>query len=324
MLQLTQSVRRHRSRTLAMVILLLTAFVAAVGVPQLASAKPVPPPPPPTTQITVTGAFSTTFPAGLSTPGVGSSYIVRNVPFDVSFTTNVPLSTTKSTTVVLTVTSGPDAGTLSIPYDVPANATSGTIAGAVLPSAANNVGLKVAVAARNTDVAPGALNVDVFKTSAPAPEGATLVGFGGGGGVGVPCVPTTPEPQCLDLLLPEDGMLSDGLVSEASCVGVCERRGTFISQVLVAVDPEIYNASNPIEAVVKCDKSLCTGKGISTYKVYVELVPGAGATLSPACAVKGVVSPGESFCTDYRQSKRDGAGDLHLYVELPIDAKIIW
>jgi hypothetical protein len=321
MSHLTESVRRHRARILAVVTVVLAAAVGSVVAPQLASARPLPGP---TAQITVTTAFSQSFPAGLVTPGVGSSYVVKGQAFDVTFTTNVPLSTTKSTPLVLTITSGPDAGTLSIPYDLPANATSGKILGAVLASAANNVGLKVAVDARKTDVVPGTLNVDVFKTAALVTQGTTLVGFGGGGGPGVPCIPTAVEQQCLDLLLPENGMLSDGLVSEGSCTGFCGNFGTFVSQVLVAVDSSIYNESNPIEVVVKCDKTLCPGKGISTYKVYVELVPGAGATLSPACAVKGVVSPGEQFCTDYVQSKRDGAGDLNLVVELPIDAKIIW
>jgi hypothetical protein len=105
---------------------------------------------------------------------------------------------------------------------------------------------------------------------------------------------------------------------------VCNGKGSFLFQVLVAVDDDVYNKDNPIEVVAKCDKALCKGGGINSYNVYVELTPGSGAQLSPPCTSKGVVSDGQDFCTDYVQSRRDGAGDLYLYVELPIDAKIIW
>ena len=328
MSHLTETVRRHRGRALAAIVVLLTAAVTSVFAPQLASARPAPAP---AAQINVTGAFSatftSTFPAGLDTPGVGTSYVLNSEPFVVSFTTSAPLSTVKSTPLLLTVTTGPDAGTLSVPFELPANATSGNISGAVLPHAANGVTLKVAVDAKKTDVLPGTLGIDVFESAAPTTKGTALTGFGGGGGEGVPCVPTAAEPQCFDLLLPETaGMLTNGLLSKASCVGVCGHQGTFNAQVLVGVDPAVYGVNNPIEVVVKCDRSLCPGKGISTYKAYVELAAGTGVTLSPACAAKGVITPevDGAFCTDYVQSKRDGAGDLHLYIELPYDAKIIW
>lgn len=312
---------RRPRRGLVAAVAVLASTAAVLATATFASAAP---PDPTATEITVTSAFSPSITVP-DTPGVGSSYVVKDVPFDVSFVMDAPLSTTKSTGVVLTVTSGPDAGTLSVPYDVPAGATSGTIAGAVLPTAANNVTLKVAVDAKKTDVAPGTLSVDVLKRSVSAPAGSQLTGFGGGGGAGVPCEATPAEPQCTDLLLPETGgVLSPQLLSEGSCTGVCNGKGSFLFQVLVAVDDDVYNKDNPIEVVAKCDKALCKGGGINSYNVYVELTPGSGAQLSPPCTSKGVVSDGQDFCTDYVQSRRDGAGDLYLYVELPIDAKIIW
>jgi hypothetical protein len=223
------------------------------------------------------------------------------------------------------VTTGPDAGTVSIPFDLPANAKTGTIPGVVLDHAGNGVTLKLAVDARKTDVVPGTLGINVSEAAAPTTKGTALTGFGGGGGEGVPCVPNGDEPQCFDLLLPEtNGMLTNGLLSKGSCDVVCDHKGTFNAQVLVGVDSTIYGNNNPIEIVVKCDKILCPGKGISTYKAYVELVAGAGAAVSPPCAVKGVITPPEVFCTDYVQSKRDGAGDLNLVVEVPYDVRVIF
>jgi len=307
----------RRGLVAAVAVLASTAVVLATAT--FASAAP----PVTATQITVTSAFSPSIPMP-DAPGVGSSYVVKGVPFAVDFVTDAPLSMNKSTRVVLTVTSGPDAGTLSIPYDVPANATSGTIAGAVLPTAANNVGLQIAVDDRKSEAAPGTFSIDVLKMSLSAPANSQLTGFGGGGGVGVPCQPTAADPQCGDVLLPEShGVLSDQVLSQGSCAGLCNAEGSFL-QVLVAVDPAVYNKQNPIEVVAKCDKSLCWGGGISSYAVYVQLEPGGSPTLSPPCSSKGQVGEDQDFCTDYVQSRRDAAGDLLLYVELPIDAKIIW
>lgn len=314
----SDAARRLKGRLLSAVAL-LAASAAVLATASLASAAPLPT----ATQITVTSAFSPSITVP-TTPGVGTSYVVKDVPFTVDFATDAPLSRTQSTRVLLTVTSGPDVGTLAIPYDVPANATSGSISGAVLATAANNVGLKVAVDEKKTDVAPGTLQVDVLKTSYSVPAGSTLTGFGGGGGAGVPCNPTIADPQCGDLLLPEsNGVLSDQLLSQGSCDGLCNPKGSFL-QVLVAVDPAVYNKQNPIEVVAKCDKSVCAGKGIKSYNVFVQLTPGSSPVLSPPCVSKGVVADFQDFCTDYVQSTRDGAGDLLLYVELPIDAKIIW
>lgn len=311
---------RRPRKGLVAAVAVLASTAAVLATATFASAAP---PDPTATAITVTSAYSPSITVP-DTPGVGSSYVVKGVPFVVSFVMDAPLSTTKSTGVVLTVTSGPDAGTLSIPYDVPASATSGTIAGAVLPTAANNVTLKVAVDARKTDVVPGTLSVDVLKLSFAAPATSQLTGFGGGGGAGVECEPTPSDPMCGDLLLPEShGVLSNQLLSQGSCTGLCIAKGSVL-QALVAVDPLVYNKQNPIEIVAKCDKSVCSGKGVNSYSVRVQLVPGTPPAVSPPCPAKGVVGADQDFCTDYVQSKRDGAGDVLLFVELPIDAKIIW
>jgi hypothetical protein len=286
----------------------------------------VPKPPPPTTVITVDSAFDQTLTTSVpgdglpSTPGKGTSYVVAGAPFDVSFSSNLPLSTTKSTHVVLTALDGTNPVTGST--DVPAGETTGTIAGITLSTVANNVNLHVAVDERRTEVQPGDLPVDVLRFSSPAPDTSTLIGISGGGSPGVECHPTTTDPICGDLLVP-DGIGGPGFVSQA-CNGPCGAHGSYVQALIETAG--IYSKTNPFEVVFKCDKSLCPGKAIKTYSVKVELIAGTGAVASPPCASKGVIDPDPDvqFCTDYVQSSRDNAGDVLLHVELPFDAKVIW
>jgi hypothetical protein len=319
-----ESVRRHRSRLLVAVTLLLTAAAALVAVPPLASASA----PVTATQITV-GAINTPSIDVPATDGAPQAYVVRGVPFTVDFSTDAPLSTTKATTVILTVATGPSADrAVSMKYDVPANATSGTFgitSELSLPAAGNDVTVKIAVDARKTDVAPGTSNpFDVLKTFVSAAAGSTLTGIGGGGGEGVPCNPTVSDPTCGDLQLP-GGAVSNQLLSQGSCAGVCTTTSTAASvlQLLVAVDSTIGNG-NPITFVAKCDKSVCPGKGIKTYSVKVQLTPGGPIAPSTPCDAKGVIPANLDFCTDYVQSTRDGAGDVLLYVLLAKDARVIY
>ena len=307
---------RRRGRLLA--VSLLAAIATLVTTASLAVAAPAPT----ATAITI-ARVSTPSITVPSTPGAAAPYVVRAVPFTVDLTTDQPLSTTKATRVRLSVTSGPDAGRTAF-VDVPAGATSASVTGVVLSTAFNGVGLEAAVDARKTSVAPGTTVIDVLRTSLSAPAGSKVTGFGGGGGPGVRCSPTASDPVCGDLLLPESaGVLSDQLLSQGACNGLCNSLGSFL-QVLVSVDPAVYNNRNPIEVVAKCDKSLCSGGGIKSYSVSVQLTPASPPVPSPPCSAKGVVDAGRSFCTDYVQSTRDNAGDLLLSVLLAQDAKIIF
>jgi len=298
--------RRRLASALAAAVVAGTALVAV----NLASSAALPT----ATQITIAQVYtpSITVP---NTPGAGAPYVVKAVPFNVDITTDYPLSYNKAVTVVVTVT-GPDAGVTSVRYDVPTGATSATIPDIVLPTAANGVTIKVAVDLRKTDVAPGTRTIDVLKTSQTAPANSQLTGWGGGGGPGVPCEPTTDDTICGDLVLPDSsGVLSPQLLSQ----GV----GHSFIQLLVAVDPNVYNAQHPILVIAKCDKTICKGKGIRTYSVSVQISPDSPAVLSPACTSNGVIDTGD-FCTDYVHSTRDNAGDLLLRILLRIDAKIIF
>ena len=306
----TSSPARRRRLSL----LLAAAFAAAVGIvvaaPQAESVTG-----PTATAITIAKVYTPSI-AVPNTPGAGAPYVVQDVPFSVDLSTDFPLSYTKDTTVVLTEIVGPDR-TVSVSFAFPANATTATIPSVTLPTPADNVTIQVAVAARRSTVTPGTASFDVLFTSLAAPFDSPLTGFGGGGGVGVPCSPTAADPVCGDLQLGNSaGVLSGQLLSQGA--------GDSFLQVLVAVDPQVYNNANPIKVVAKCDKSKCKGKGVNTYFLTVQLTPGSAPVTSPPCAAKGVVDPGLSFCTDYVQSKRDNAGDLLLVLLSTEDLKIIY
>jgi hypothetical protein len=314
---------RRRNRVIGLLAAVAVGVLTLAAAPAAVAGKPAPKP---AATITIGQVSTPTIYVPESAGSAGLAYVVKGTPFEVHFTTDIPLSTSKTTTVVLTVTSGPDQGTLSIPYDVPVNATSGTISSAVLPTAANGVTLEVAVDARKTDVTPGTRMVDVLKTSLSADPSSTLTGIGGGGNVGTACDPAPEDPICGDLILPSGSTngVSTSLLLAQGC-GATDCLESYL-QVLFGVDstPPDTRRANPFTFIAKCDKSVCTGKGIKSYKLKVSLDAGVPPTTSPACTVKGVVNADADFCTDYVQSTRDGAGDVLLYLLFIRDARIIF
>lgn len=331
--RLLERARRHVAiarLALALLLSVTAALVAAAVGSTSASAA--------TTKVSIEilSAYTQTDPVP-DTPGKGSSYVVKGQPFTVSFRTSAPLSTTKSTTVVLTATSGGKDTGLSVTGSLDANATTGQITDAVLADAANGVILQVDVQPSKNTVQPGTLAVDVLKTSLSAPKPdpgtSTLVGIGGGGGIGVPCSPTPEDQVCGDLILPSTRTAVSNLLLSQGCVTCVAGDAASFLQALIALAPtpgsttaeqELYAEQNPIVFVAKCDKTLCSGKGIKSYSVNIALDAGSSPTKSPECSAKGVVDSGQLFCTDYRQSTRDNAGDVLLYVLLVRDFKIIW
>lgn len=312
---LLASVRRRSARVWGVSLLLIAS--AALGTTAPAAGAP-----PVSATISVTAVRTPTITVPDS-PGAGDPFVVSNVAFDVSFATDVALSNGSSTRLSLTATSGPDKGLLLATYDLPADATSGTFTGAVLPTAANGVGLKIT--AKSPGVAPGTTTIDVLRTYVSADSSSTLTGIGGGGGPGVPCTPTPADQTCGDLIMPSSSSVASGsnqLLSQGVCAGVCSTSSGSVLQWLAQLVG--VTRDNPVVFVAKCDKSLCSGKGIKSYSVKVQLTPTSTPTTATACAAKGVVDPDKLFCTDYVQSTRDGAGDVLLYVLFAEDAKIIW
>jgi len=311
------SVHRRRTLFIASLAALLAAATGLVVIPSLAAAAPAP-----TVVITAGRAAM----PGVTVPVDSTKYapfVFKNTAFAVDFTATPAFAT--PTKLTLSVDSGKSKGLVLGTVDVNAGDTGGHIdAPAGLSTAANNVSLKIS--AKGTGVTPGTTTVDVVDKYVTTTTGG-LTGIGAGGGTGVPCTPSsTPGNQtCGDLLMP-DGV--PAVLTQGLCTTACSFTGGSVLQWLSTV-PGIDN-SHPVTFIAKCDKSLCAGKGVSSYSVKVQtsLTDGQGNPIPPVtsqpCAVKGVVDAGTDFCTDYVQSKRDGAGDVLLYVLFAADAKIIW
>jgi hypothetical protein len=317
MSRLLEPVRRRRIQFVAVLAAFVAAAAGLVVVPQLAAAAP-----PVSATITAGKAYMPDIPVPAASTKY-SGFVVRDTAFVVPFTTDVPLSTSAATKVSLTVDSGRNKGLVLGTTDLEADATAGAITAASgLPTPANNITLTVS--AKGSGIASGTTTVDVVSTHVSST--ATLTGIGAGGGAGVPCAPTsTPGDQtCGDLLIPEGLPVPDQLLTQGLCTAACKyKSGGSVLQWLATLGAGV-DREHPVVFVAKCDKSLCSGKGIKSYTVTAQTDIAHAPKTSPACLSKGVVNPNEDFCTDYVQSTRDGAGDVLLVVLFAADAKIIW
>lgn len=232
----------------------------------------------------------------------------------------------KASTFALTVTSHSGSTVLS-PTSV--TIAKGSSTGSVVVRFTGQAN-GVAVAAKGSGTLSGwtassvASPVDVALKASASPTSTSFWGTAGA----TPCAPdiTVGNRVCADLVLPT-GVSSDVLLT----TGLCDTALTCGSNkdlVQVLADLTGVTRTTPAKLIVKCDKSACPGGGVPSYKVLFSVSPGSSVPLSeaPACSSKGVVdqaymTPGGGYCVDYVQSKRDGAGDLHLFLLFTQDAR---
>jgi hypothetical protein len=137
------------------------------------------------------------------------------------------------------------------------------------------------------------------------------------------CTQTSTESACGILYL-EHGSKSDGALSIGACTADLGcKTGSQVVQAIAdlgepgsTTNPPLYSASDPALLIYRCDKKLCSGKGINSYKLKVsfQATGPLDLTASP-CVSKGVASDadGRDFCLDYVQSHRDNSGDALFY-----------
>jgi hypothetical protein len=166
--------------------------------------------------------------------------------------------------------------------------------------------------------------VDVALKASSSPTSTAFWGTAGA----TPCAPdnTTGNRVCADLVLPA-GVTSDVVLTTGLCDAVVTC-GANKDLVQVLADLTGVTRTKPATLILKCDKSACAGGGVPSYYVLFSISPDSSVPLStaPACSKKGVVdlaymTPDGGYCVDYRQSKRDNAGDLHLYLLFTQDAR---
>jgi hypothetical protein len=233
--------------------------------------------------------------------------------------TGAPASFQQDTKLAITSNRGtltPSTGT------APGGKTSATL-DTSLPTAANQVSLTVAVAGRKgaRTVTAGTSTKDQFfdvvsdlKPVQTEPNVSTQAGIGGDDSS---CTNATKaDPVCGSLILPHGAQSSGALLTLGACdttyAGCSSTKGSVV-QALADLSG-LYTKSDPATLVVTCDKTLC-GTGAIRDIPFKFSLDGNGEITDVAqpCPAKSTVGA-EAACVDYVQSKRDGAGDTHLYL----------
>jgi hypothetical protein len=240
--------------------------------------------------------------------------------------TLVVLPVQKASTFALTVTSRSGKTVLS---KTSVTIAKGSSTGSVVlrfTGQANGVAVAAKGSGQQKDwtASSAASPVDVALKASASPTSTSFWGTAGA----TPCTPdkTLGNRLCADLVLPT-GVSSDVLLTTGLCDAVLTC-GSDKDLVQVLADLTGVTRTTPATLIIKCDKSACPGGGVPSYDVLFSISPDSSVPLSeaPACSSKGVVdeaymTPDGGYCLDYRQSKRDNAGDLHLYLLFTQDAR---
>ena len=311
--------------------MLLAVVAAAAHMSGVSTAAP----PPVATKISQVLVSGITPPSGgpnnpAALVEAGTAFTV-GVHFTDALGTSLPLSYTRDSVVTLSVvdpkagTEPPsDAGSADFVagrvIDVPAGASAATATAFILDEPDNRIRIRADVTGGSRDAKAASDGFSavfdvVFDVTTQADSNKKYVSTSGSDAA---CVPTTDKPTCADVFL-HSGTRSGSLVSLGQCdvyLG-CPAKADVV-QFLADLDPALYTRTQPATLVLKCDKSVCKGGGVSSYLPLIELKATGPLTSAAACASKGVLTAGEAadpgYCVDRVQSKRDGAGDLHLYV----------
>lgn len=272
--------------------------------------------------------------------GTGLVGAVQGKPFTVTVQSvdefGAPAAVGQDTVVTLSQVSGPGALGGNLTATITGGSSQSTISGAVYSfsgngfngvvlSVASTGGQPLTAAQTTIDVAALATSVNALPRTDPGPISS------------VDCVNATPGlPTCSTLLLP-NGANGKVLLSEGSCTGViltpglaCRSNGTTQALVVSAVanfkdatGAPLYTRAAPATLIVKCDQTLCTGREVSTFPLIVDIDDTGNFVTAAPCPRKGRIelTGGNPFCVDYRQSRRDSAGDLITYLLFAKDVR---
>jgi hypothetical protein len=307
-------IRRTRAGLVTACAVLLTATGALALVP--AQAGPLPTPTAISASVATDNAgVGGAVPSVLAEAGGAIQLTVTLQPAGSAFKSDTPLTLTPSLTSGANPTGSFSPASLVMPADT--NSATFTIS---YSAADNGVLATVGVAKGKgppTDVAPGtSASFDVLKEltrfAGNDPRLANGLGIGDNN-----CSQASTEPACGTLILSHGTVGSDGALGLGKCTPDLGCRSG--SQIVEAVADlgTLYTPQDPAILIYRCDKKLCSGKGISTYKLKVtfEATGPLNLTAQP-CVSKGVAldASGNDFCVDYVQSHRDNSGDALLYL----------
>jgi hypothetical protein len=332
----TQSLRTWRSRGLV----LITVCVSAVALSNLVAPGATAAPAPVATMVKSVVVSGLAAPSGA--PNNPSALVVANTGFSVTVTfsdadgNELPPSWTKDSTVTLTVE--PPATGAEPPSEagdaqfvgqqtlvVPAGAATATASGFRLSPADNRIriGATITGGSKEAKAIPEGFSAQFDVVISAVASDTNDQKFLSSSGGATECAPTKASPYCLDLHLPF-GSETGSLLTVGTCDSFlgCSSTDQRVIQALADLSDLGYSNTSPAVAVYKCDKTACPGGGVPTYHVSVNLAATGPLSVAPACSAKGVVDAGLDYCVDYRQSKRDNAGDVQLYLLLARDARM--
>jgi hypothetical protein len=271
--------------------------------------------------------------------GTGLAGAVRGEPFTVTVLSvdddGTPTAVSHTTTLTLSEVSGPGDLVGNVTGTIYAGSSTGTISGAVYSLAQNGFnGVVLQVAATGgQSLTPDQASIDVAANVAavdasPGLDPGPLNSDG--------CdQPTAAVPTCSTLLLPK-GANGQVLLSEGACEGViatpgvtCRSAGSTEALMVNATanlkdaqGQPLYSRSSPATLIVKCDRTLCRGKGVTKFPLIVDIANNGNFVTAGACPKKGKIgATGNPFCVDYRQSHRTRSCDLLTYLLFAIDVR---
>jgi hypothetical protein len=326
------SVARARRRPL-LVLAVAACMAAGLSGPLVSGATAAPAP----TATKIDRVELTAVAVPQSAPGKPSALVAAGTSFSIKVTfsdgtQDLPASYSKDTTVTFSVADSADfpgspeqSASLGSKKTlvVPAGQASGSAAGFTL-TADNRVRLQAKVTAGSKeakafDVAFSA-DIDVVSSVSKLVDGTA--DFLSTADQATPCSPTKQAPYCADLLLPNlsvDGArMSYGLCDDFYC-GTSRRP---LLQVLVGLAGLYPDPANPATVVYRCDKTVCGNVGVTQIPVRVTLSSTDTIAVAPSCTAKGEVNAGADYCVDYKQSTKDNAGDVYIFVLFLKDARV--
>ena len=314
----------------SLVFALFACLVAALG----GAAATAAPPTSPVTVVIDSVTSDVVLPTGL--PGAAVPYVVvkagGTIHVRVSFydASGAPASFNKDTR--LTITS--NVGTLTAGDGTALKGSSTATIDTTLTTAVNQVVLTVSAGSGPKAPTPGSsyvpggkdLRFDVLSDVSPHLPGTNGTAFQAGFGGNDACADATEAAPVCELVILPRGAGSDVLLSVGACdtdvsspyapcfTGPKGIIGGAVLQALFAQPSTRYAVDSPATVVVKCDKSLCGSGSIQGLKVIYSLGGNSPLTAADPCPSKNTMATAGVPCVDYVQSKRDGAGDTHLYL----------
>lgn len=133
------------------------------------------------------------------------------------------------------------------------------------------------------------------------------------------CATGGPDLECATVSLPNGSTSANAATAVGTCTAIlqCPPGSEVVG--FIASLGSLYTQNAPAQITIRCAKSRCGQGGVNTYKVKMTFsATGPLDITSLPCVAKGVADDGHgnTWCTDYVASRRDGSGELLLVVNV--------